>query len=213
MSILGNPEVEASGHTVQPLTAHTPAEPLIDTGRVKYYALDERNGSMHRRDGTRLAFINGVLATSLKADQDYLDGELANNHPVLRVARPDEIQVYEMKRDPKGTIAREIRPQLEAQIRAELEAKIRKEMGVESLQAEVGSVDAANLDADRIAGAGAGDAAVDMLQRLRSGSASVVMTSQRPPLQGIVSSADLGGAEAGSSGQSGSGATNANATK
>jgi hypothetical protein len=212
MSILGNPEMEASGATVQPLTAHTPAEPLIDTGKVKYYALDERNGSMHRKDGTRLAFVNGVLATSLKADQDYLDGELANRHPVLRTARPDEVQVYEMKRDPKGTIAREIRPQLEAQIRAELEAKIRKELGVESLQAEVGSVDAANLDADKIAGSG-GDAAVDMLQRLRSGSASVVMTSQRPPLQGIVSTADLGGAEAGSSGQSGSGATNANATK
>ncbi len=110
------------------LPSLTPASPVVFQEEIKYYAIAERAASMHREDGTRLAFMFGVLATRVRADIDYLEREIYNGHALLSRATPEQIRNYKMSTDPRGTIAAEMRPQIEASVRAELEGKIREEM-------------------------------------------------------------------------------------
>jgi hypothetical protein len=57
-----------------------------------------------------------------------LNAEISSGNPYLRVATTEEINNYRMKVDPKGTMAREMTPGIEAKVRAELEITLRAEM-------------------------------------------------------------------------------------
>lgn len=97
------------------------------SGGVRYYYLSVPTASMFRPDGMRLAFVHKIHCTDLMASQNYLDAEIEWGHPHLREATSEEIREYSMFIDPRGTMKKELEPEiresLEAKIRAELEAK------------------------------------------------------------------------------------------
>lgn len=134
----------------------------------------------------------------------------------IREATDLEVNTAMMRRDPRGTMEKKVREEMvnDPTVRAEIEAQIRAEL---LLAASGKAVDtsapateyreeANTVDAAKIAGT---TTTQDALQRLREGKlfkvpgATVAMTQATPRLQGIVSSADISDAAAGSGGQTG----------
>jgi hypothetical protein len=95
------------------MTAPLP-DKVVET---KYYFYPLDSISMHRIDGKQLIFKYGICAAYLKADQDYLDREIAAGNPYLVRATEDQIQHYKMRMDPKGTLETKVRDELEPKIR------------------------------------------------------------------------------------------------
>lgn len=100
-----------------------------------YYmtAQSMRNGSMHRKDGKKLAFLNGVCKTNLLHDVEYFEEEVhIHQNPFLRRATADEINAYEMQLNPKGfmreQVEREFSQSREQDMRRKLEREIRQEL-------------------------------------------------------------------------------------
>ncbi|SRR6266436_4748342 len=191
--------LDAARQQTTALPSLTPASPVVFQEEIKYYAIAERAASMHREDGTRLAFMFGVLATRVKADIDYLEREIYNGHALLSRATPEQIRNYKMSTDPRGTIAAEMRPQIEASVRAELEGKIRAEIGA----------GAGMSDTEKLQGTGEPETTEQRIARLRktvsTGGATVtlkdakpLMSSEPAPLKGIVGSDSVKDGAAGS---------------
>lgn len=151
---------DPTGTTLPPLDARTAPLETTQAAETKYYFCPIPATSMFRPDGFRLIFIHGVHATNLIASQQYLDREIAgrdhktgeivgNPHPFLSIATPEETQRYKMAVDPRGTIADELRPALEAAIRKELEEEIRNRA---TLQGITPADNPDNGDSEKLAG-------------------------------------------------------------
>ena len=120
---------DAQGNVIAQSTAPEGTTIVEDT---KWYYCPIPNTSFHRRDGKRLTFVEKVFSTNIKQDQVYLDNEIAEQHPYLRYANAEEIELAKMRMDARGTIREQIVKELaddpaaleklEAQI-AELRAK------------------------------------------------------------------------------------------
>jgi hypothetical protein len=54
----------------------------------------------------------------------YMDHEIGFGTPFIRHATPEEIHIYKMRIDPKGTMTREITPEIEQRVRVELTAEL-----------------------------------------------------------------------------------------
>jgi hypothetical protein len=93
-----------------------------------FYRLALKDVCMHREDGKKISFIQNIFQAIDLNDIAYLNNQIDESHPHLRLATEEEIQQYKMLTDPRGTIEAEIRPQIEDEIRAKLEAEIRAEM-------------------------------------------------------------------------------------
>lgn len=159
---------------------------------TKYYKLQIPNGSMFRPDGMRIGFVEGMYETKVEQTQNYLDEEIANNHPYVREANEDEVRVYKLKKDPKAYYTKEIAGDLEDKLRAEFQAKIDA-----ILNAGVGTPEAANIDSVKLAGL---ESLKDKLSTgIKSGTGTIIMKSEAAPLKGIVGSDQLAGGAAGSS--------------
>lgn len=170
----------------------------------RYYYCPVPNASMHRKDGKRLGFVNGVFATNIKADIDHLDAEIADGHPALRHATEAEIHGYKMFMDPKGTLRDQVlndptvRAQLEEELRGKLEneirAKIAAEMGMDVPAAALSEGVMGAADASKLAGT----SVLDKLKNsIKTPTATIVPSS--PPGATIkpVSTADIVGAAKG----------------
>lgn len=90
----------------------TPAAPVLDTGIEKHYMCSMPFASMARKDGIRIGFIHGHFSSKMKADQDYLDKEIADGHSSIRHATPEEARNAMLIRDPIGTLRKEIRAEV-----------------------------------------------------------------------------------------------------
>lgn len=102
--------------------------PVIDTGEPEYFVCTMLNHHMHRTDGKRLAFVFGVLKTSDHFDIEYMRNEIHTGNSFLRLATPQEINNYNMRMDPRGTMQKELTPAIEARVRTELEVELRQSM-------------------------------------------------------------------------------------
>ena len=165
-------------HSVSPLKAYTQPFPTVIV-QAKSYASVIPTMQMHRKDGKKLAFIHGFLETTVKADQEYLDGEIADGNPSIRVATEEEIHRANMRRDPAGTIEAQLRPKIEEELRTKLEADIRAQIAAEQGGSKI------------IEGTGGKDTAADKLEALKSGTGKVIMDQKASPLKGIVISANI----------------------
>lgn len=213
-----NPGDDGSRPSV-PQTPHiTKPFPVAIASDYKHYICSVPAASFHRTDGKKLAFVGGYLATNLTHDQQYLDDEIASGmNDYIRYARPEEIRAFEMKMDPRGTLTKEIRAEMEPEIRArveadlrtELEAKIRAELAAGGSSFEEGKKETTpapgSEDLSKVQGIDAATRAKELLaQSGMKGSTtdahgnSIVMRSVAAPLSGIVSTKDIGGGAAGS---------------
>lgn len=94
----------------------------------KCYICTVPNASTHREDGKKLAFVFGFLRTNIKQDIDYMQRQIEEGSQYFRLATPAEIESYDMRTDPRGTLVKSIKAELEPQMRQELEASIRQEL-------------------------------------------------------------------------------------
>lgn len=115
---------DPGGNRVSPVVGHTPAFPIKFQEQERHYVCTVPNHHMHRKDGKRLAFVHGFLTTRDIFDIQYLDEEIANGNPYIRVATEDEVHSYSMRMNPRKVISEEIRPDVEAQVRNEFTAKL-----------------------------------------------------------------------------------------
>lgn len=138
-SMLLNPNLPQGAPTgaVPKLVSHTEPFPVKEQEETKYYYCTLAHHSMFRSDGKKLAFVFNICATKDVYDIAYLEADIAANNPFVRHADKTQIHHYQMRMDPKGTVAKEITPQIESQLRVELETKIRNEMLARMSQAGV----------------------------------------------------------------------------
>lgn len=169
--------------------------PATRAAGKKYYVCSMPHASMHREDGKKIAFVHGFCETDILHDQRYLDNEIDAGNPYVREATEEEVTEAKMRRDPRGTIKEQVRSEIEAELRLQLEAEIRAEVAASASDGE--KLSGADAVRQKIADAKKSGSVV------KTGNATVLMTSQPAPLQGIVSTGDLAGAEAASGGQSG----------
>jgi hypothetical protein len=160
---------------------------------------------MIRSDGKKLAFVFGILSTNDVYDIRYLDAEIQLGNPYVRKATKDEVDFYQMKIDPRGTMEKQLTPEIEAKLRVELEVQLRKELekklstlGVDLTEEQKQVLMAVDRQEDKERDAKS-IAQTDAIQRLRaasqggvrSGSGTVRVntagtTQDVPSLKGIV---------------------------
>lgn len=136
---------------VSPVAAMTQPLPVLKAKKTIHYHLSVPTASMHRKDGKKLGFVNGILATDDVHDQDYLETEISNGNSYLRHADEGEIDAHKMRINPMGTMRETIKAELEPELRATMEAEI-----LARLQAE-GRLVASSTDAGKIAGTNSGN--------------------------------------------------------
>lgn len=92
------------------------------------FHLTERAAVMHRPDGKKIDFFNNHFVAKLKQDIAYLASEIENGHPYLRYATQQEIDAHDMAADPRGTVAKQLRPQIEMEVRDQLMKEIAEKL-------------------------------------------------------------------------------------
>lgn len=167
--------------------------PALEVEETKYYHNSAGNVQMHRPDGKKIAFVNGICATNLYWDQVYLDTEIQDGHTNLSFATQAQIDTYKFAVNPKAAIREQIEAEVAASLEVKIENKLRKKMGMEPREGTVFEEDepevGSTTDEQKIAGVGIGTVA-DKLNAVRNRNASVSeVSSPAPLLQGIASTA------------------------
>lgn len=193
--IFSNPNLlnplNPQGQTVPTLPGITKPFPVTMLAEAKNYICTMLNHHMHRTDGKRLAFTFGHLETKDAHDIEYLDSEInSGNNPFIRRATPEEVNAFHMRVDPRGTMEKQLTPEIEDRVRAELQIELQKSfeeklrsvgvqfteeqmqkfLGNENPGAEATSTTTATTDdPSKIAG-------LDAIQRLRTNLSTGVQT-------------------------------------
>lgn len=173
-----DPILSEGAKAVPALHALTPPMPNTKLQQKAYFVCTLKTAAMHRADGKKLPFINGVLSTSILEDIAYLRKEIELGNQYVREADTEEVEEIEALLDPRAAAKKSVRAEVEAELRAEIEAKVRAELTAELV--------AGKTDAAKIAG-------VDMGQRnLPNNTGDVVSVPLTP-----VSSTDIAAGAAG----------------
>jgi hypothetical protein len=80
---------------------------------------------MFRKDGKKFIFTYGIYKTNIKEDIEHFVKEIESGNEYVRHALPAEIEKYEFLVDPKASMEKNLRPQIEAEVRNELEVQMR----------------------------------------------------------------------------------------
>lgn len=125
-----NPDLINSEHPLQVPPLNVITKPLGTTllPTFKCYHCTVPNASTHRTDGKKLAFVHNFLRTNIAQDIAHLDHEIAEGNQYFREATEQEIEQYDMRTDPRGTIAKSVRAEIEPQLRAEIEQELRAKL-------------------------------------------------------------------------------------
>jgi hypothetical protein len=83
---------------------------------------------MHRADGKKLPFVNGVLKSTIQEDIDYLRQEAhVHENPYIREAEGGEIDLIESVLNPRQAMKEQVTKELEAEIEARVRAQVEAE--------------------------------------------------------------------------------------
>lgn len=135
---------------VSPVAVMTAPLPIVKAKKTAHYHLSVPTASMHRADGKKLGFVNGILATDDAHDQNYLENEILSGNSYLRHADATEIEDHNMRINPRGTMRDSIKAELEPELRTTLEVEI-----LAKLQAE-GRLVATPSDGAKLGGVDSG---------------------------------------------------------
>lgn len=161
---------------------------------TKYYACPVPAASMHRTDGKKIPFVNGICETNILYDQLYLEEQIKDGSQYVREATEQEINAYKMHKDPHGTmkaqVTAEIKQELEQDLRVQLEAEIKKQYGITSdTPSAVANPVPGEADNVKLAG-------VDIRARMNQAHAAnggtaktVIMDAKRPPITPVSTTA------------------------
>ena len=151
------------------------ALPNKEVEETRYYFCTRLNHHMHREDGKRILFVHQIYKTNNYYDQRYLQREIRYGNEFIRAATPQEIERYNMIIDPKGTIASELRPQIEAQVTAQMTAQLQALVSKGAMTQE--QLDMLTGDTNLLAGAGNGLDNGPANPGIRSGTATLRPTA------------------------------------
>jgi hypothetical protein len=165
--------------------------PSILLEKPLYFTMTLKNHHMHRQDGKRILFVNNVHEAREYHDALYLYNEIKAGMPYLRESTPEEIQVFKMMVNPRGTIIEEVKAEIEQQTRNQLTAELQS-LGIQLTDDQKAALEKLRekdeqskeaLDASKIAGI----SALDRLKAsVQSGTGKISFNSPAPgPLQGI----------------------------
>ena len=133
-SLLLKPPVESdapfpgTATNVPGQVALTPAFPSEIVDPVMYKAAENPTLTMHRTDGARISFVNGYYETRVRATQNFLDYEIAQNLPGIRRATEDEVKQARFLANPIKATADQVAQDTEARVRSELSETFAAEM-------------------------------------------------------------------------------------
>lgn len=152
LEAVANPDLGGGGNAgpaVSPLangvTREAPPHPILPNTPVddnRYFYCTVPTASMHRKDGKRLPFLNGLLKTNIKEDIEFLDAEIAAGNIYIRKATTEEVDHAKLIEDPMGSV------------RAAVKAEVMSSFSVEELEKMLAERRAAgpSADAAKIAG-------------------------------------------------------------
>lgn len=213
-----NPDLIDSQHPQQVPALAALTRPLGSTMQEEYkcYVCTVPNASTHRADGKKLPFVYGFMRTNIMQDIKHMEYEISELNPYFRHATAQEIEAYDMRTDPRGTLTRNItaeltpqlRAEIELQVRAELEEKIRAEVAASAQAGSVLRSDTKPPQADDAAKIGGTDAvarAKEISERVKAANEvkapGATIIHQNKPLITPVSSANLAASSAAQSGK------------
>jgi hypothetical protein len=127
---------------VPALAALTAPMPNTKVKQKAYFVCTLKTAAMHRYDGKKLPFINGVLGTDIQQDIDYLRYECENGNQYIREANPEEVQDIENLLNPRAALLTSVKKEVEAELRETIEAEIRAKL---ALEMSVGNTDGARI--------------------------------------------------------------------
>lgn len=125
---MSDPNMLSPGQTqmgIMPTASITRPMPNTKVQEIVHFKLAAPAASMHRQDGKKLAFVNGVHTTSIAEDIRFFRNEIDNEHPLLTELSSEEADTYQRKISPADRLAveMELRAKLEQEIRAQLAAE------------------------------------------------------------------------------------------
>jgi len=100
----------------EPQYKPTAAMPYIAASEMHYYYCPRLNANMIRADGFVVAFLAGIHETDNFSTINWLENEIANRHPELFKATPEQIDVYLFKKDPVNHIKHKAKDEIEAEL-------------------------------------------------------------------------------------------------
>lgn len=103
---------------------------------MKFYHSAQSFMQFINKDGSRIVFHNHFLATNNSAAQDYLDEEIQlHRNTQLSYASEEEVGLWRMSTDPRGTVAQELKNDKDfmAELEFEMENKVRRQHGLPEL--------------------------------------------------------------------------------
>jgi hypothetical protein len=122
-----------------------PTAPLpnnkVDTSR--YYYCTVPTASMHRTDGKKLPFVNGLLKTDIEQDILFLDKEISEGNIYIRHATEDEVAHAKLIEDPMGAVREAVKAEVLGSFSVE---------ELEKLLAERRAATSVTTDANKLAG-------------------------------------------------------------
>lgn len=146
-----------------PMLAEANAEPRVPALKVltpqmeqhaaekaAYFLCSIKNASMHRRDGKRLPFINGVMKVTIVEDIEYLRSEIKAGNQYIKEASSTEVDAIEQILDPRGTMERQLRAKIESEVRAKVMAEMAatgRHVTVITDESKIAGVDAGKVTA------------------------------------------------------------------
>lgn len=192
---------ETFANKMQPLSNARVTEPV-------WYVAAMESVHLFRDDGKKLGFVFGSLETDFVEDIKYLDLQIEEHaNAYIRRATPEEVQMAQMRRDPKGTLKKLARTEVESELADSLEKQIMErlagQLGV-SVQ-DLASVrsgpkpegtDDSGVTADgaKLAGSDALSrlrAAMGGTERIRSGTGTLIVQAAAAPPITPVSTTDI----------------------
>ena len=116
-----------------------PPLPTVFLAEERYFICHIKHASFSRKDGHRIIFTNGFLATKNKHDIEYLDQQLEEGNEFLALATSEQVKLNKQQTDPREFYKEALRPELEAELRSKLEVEIRAELagGPKVIEAQV----------------------------------------------------------------------------
>jgi hypothetical protein len=147
--------------------------PNIEVDETKYYTCTRLHHKMLRQDGKPIIFLYGTLGTKNKYDQEYLDNEIRDENPYVRAATLAEIDAHLMRTDYKGTLEKQLRPQIEleaqSKAKAAMKADMQKKVSEGKLNLTEAQLDALFADSDRDSSVLAGVDGIKPAEGIQSG--------------------------------------------
>lgn len=102
--------------------------PYIPVGEMHYYYCPRPHAQMARKDGLVIHFPGNIHATDNFNTIQWLENEIADQHPELKHATPEQIEAYKYAKNPDAYVRKQTEAEMEATLTSKLAAVLSKKL-------------------------------------------------------------------------------------